>query len=119
MPLLLSRAPSGRLAISEFNPHRFQKGHDRGISSATTIAMISIAAQAQTISHEEVLAALPRLENLDSAESGGVPGLAIAVAYNDEVSERLWKARDRKAGSCRRRHGFCRSPPSKPISSTV
>jgi CubicO group peptidase (beta-lactamase class C family) len=51
------------------------------------MAMIVSSAYAQTASREQVVAALPGLGALaeKSVETSGVPGLAIAVVYKDEV----------------------------------
>jgi CubicO group peptidase (beta-lactamase class C family) len=44
-------------------------------------------ADAETATKEKVLAAIPKLEKLAQAAvaNGGVPGLAIAIVYQDEV----------------------------------
>jgi CubicO group peptidase (beta-lactamase class C family) len=54
---------------------------------AAGMASASTSARPETITREEVLAALPALEKLarDTIASGSVPGLSIAVVYRDEV----------------------------------
>lgn len=52
-----------------------------------TASMAGTQASAETATKEKVLAAIPKLEKLaqESIANGGVPGLAIAVVYKDEV----------------------------------
>jgi CubicO group peptidase (beta-lactamase class C family) len=54
--------------------------------SLTLLASLA-AARAQTVTRDQVVAALPALDALaqQMVDSGGVPGLAIAVVYNDEI----------------------------------
>lgn len=51
------------------------------------VSMACTAASAETVTKEKVLAAIPKLEKLaqEAVANGGVPGLAIAVVYKDEV----------------------------------
>src|SRR5687768_224455 len=50
-------------------------------------AFLAASAAAEPITRDQVVAALPKLEALaeKQIDSGGVPGLAIAVVHNDEV----------------------------------
>ena len=54
---------------------------------ATLTSAICTMAVAETVTKEKVLAAIPRLEELakKAIAEGGVPGLAVAVVYKDEV----------------------------------
>jgi CubicO group peptidase (beta-lactamase class C family) len=51
------------------------------------VATLSIESEAQTLTRDKVTAALPALEALaqQQVDTKGVPGLAIAVVYGDEV----------------------------------
>jgi len=53
----------------------------------TGISCLAITAQAEPVTREAVMAAIPQLEAQARAQvqSGGVPGLAIAIVYKDEV----------------------------------
>ena len=50
-------------------------------------SMACTGAGAETATKDKVLAAIPKLEKLAQAAvaNGGVPGLAIAIVYQDEV----------------------------------
>jgi CubicO group peptidase (beta-lactamase class C family) len=59
---------------------------------AMMLALVAVSvagsdADAETATKEKVLAAIPKLEKLAQAAvaNGGVPGLAIAIVYQDEV----------------------------------
>lgn len=80
-------------------------------------------ARAQTVTRAQVIAALPALELMAQREvdNGGVPGLAIAVVYNDEVVE-LKGFGVREAGKPATVDAdtvFQLASMSKPLSSTV
>jgi CubicO group peptidase (beta-lactamase class C family) len=55
--------------------------------AAALAAMVWTSAAAETVTREKVGAAIPGLQELanKAIANGGVPGLAIAVVYNDEV----------------------------------
>ena len=58
-----------------------------GAVLGTALALIPPAAHAQSLARDTVAAALPALEAMarQVVETGGVPGLAIAIVHNDEV----------------------------------
>ncbi|TWT13024.1 serine hydrolase [Reyranella sp. CPCC 100927] len=58
-----------------------------GVTLWAALSFTWATAHAQPLSRDKVVAALPALEALarQVIESGGVPGLAIAVVHNDEV----------------------------------
>lgn len=85
--------------------------------------MCGSPASAQTVTRAQVMAALPALEAMAQREvdNGGVPGLAIAVVYNDEVVE-LKGFGVREAGKPATVDAdtvFQLASMSKPLSSTV
>ncbi|HKU96891.1 MAG TPA: serine hydrolase [Vineibacter sp.] len=87
------------------------------------LAVVSTTAHAQTLARDKVTAALPALETMarQAIESGGVPGLAIAVVHNDEVVYLKGFGR-RDAGKPDLVDGdtvFQIASLSKPVSSTV
>lgn len=58
-----------------------------GAIVALVLVCIAAAAPAQTVSRDRVVAALPALEDMARklVETGGVPGLVIAIVHDDEV----------------------------------
>jgi CubicO group peptidase (beta-lactamase class C family) len=61
-------------------------GFRAGLCWAALLVPVALA-QAEAVSRDSVVAALPKLGDMAQAqiESGGVPGLAIAVVHDDEV----------------------------------
>ena len=87
------------------------------------LGIVPQALRAQTVTREQVAAALPALEAMarDEVDKGGVPGLAIAVVHNDEVVYLKGFGR-REAGKPEPVDGdtvFQIASLSKPVSSTV
>jgi CubicO group peptidase (beta-lactamase class C family) len=59
----------------------------RALMLGLVVSMACTGAGAETATKDKVLAAIPKLEKLAQAAvaNGGVPGLAIAIVYQDEV----------------------------------
>jgi CubicO group peptidase (beta-lactamase class C family) len=59
----------------------------RALILGLVVSMACTGAGAETATKDKVLAAIPKLEKLAKAAvaNGGVPGLAIAIVYQDEV----------------------------------
>lgn len=95
----------------------------RALTLAVAITAISTAALAETTTKDKVLAALPKLEKIaqEQAANGGVPGLSIAIVYEDEVvyATGFGVREEGKPGKADADTVFQLASLSKPVSSTV
>jgi CubicO group peptidase (beta-lactamase class C family) len=84
-----ARGPAGRLQTSPIVPKRENRNVNKRslLVALAFMALVAQAAETPEVTQEKVKAALPELEKLaeQAMEKTGIPGMAIAVVYKDQV----------------------------------